>query len=80
MPGRGKVMTVRYEYFGPEGERRSHEYDHEAAQRIVGSRAMTGWPVTHRWVDGVDESSLSVTWFTGHGGRVWSLLYEELGS
>lgn len=69
-------MSVTYEYFSPDGGRRSDSLtDQEGAQRI-GQRVMVGFPCVHRYVDAPDGSLVTMIYFQSEvTGSVWALYY-----
>jgi hypothetical protein len=67
---------MRYEYFGPDGRRRSETYDDQTAAQRIGERVMIGFDMTHRYVDAPDGSVTSVTYFQSEiTGNAWAIYF-----
>jgi hypothetical protein len=69
-------MQYHYEYFGPQGARRSTTLDSDTVSKIVGDRVLMGWEVTTRWFADPDGEYFWLTYFQSDiTGNVWCLLY-----
>ena len=67
-------MSVKYEYFGPHGERRSVEMDDREGAQSIGERVAVGFPCVHRRAESPDGSPVTVVYFQSDvTGAVWAV-------
>lgn len=67
---------VHYEWFGPQGQRRSDEMSDEHAERSIGARVMIGFDVVQRsWSDENGDHVWVVYCQSDFDGRVWAVYF-----
>ena len=69
--------VIHYEYFGPNGERRSQVLDESQAAKQIGGRALIGFTVVQRYVGTrPDAEDVSLLYFQSEvTGKVWAVYY-----
>ena len=69
---------THYEYFGPQGQRRTKILAAPVAARSIGERAMMGFPLVQRHVrTPTDTPDVSLVYFQSEAtGVVWAVYYD----
>lgn len=68
---------VQYEWFGPDGQRRSSAYDEREASSSIGNRVTIGFPVSQRHFESPSGESVWVVFFQSDvTGDVWAVYFE----
>lgn len=68
---------MRYEYFGPQGQRRSIEYTDSSGYRRIGERIATGFDMWQRFEESPKGELVTIVAFQSEvTGKVWALYYE----
>lgn len=66
---------MQYEYFGPQGERRSREFTDQEAAESVGDRVICGFDVVQRDINARGQQ-LQIIYFQSEvTGKVWALYF-----
>ncbi len=68
---------MQYEYFGPQGQRRSEMLADPLAEKRIGERVVIGFDVVHRHLEDVKGEPFTLVYFQSDiTGKVWAVYHD----